>query len=181
MVKKAFTGGDKLEARLNELAKKLGKSSSVEVGWPEEAKEASGVSSAFVASVHEFGAPSRGIPPRPFFRPMIAAEGKTWGPKLEAALEVTGMDAKKALELVGEDIAGALAQSIANVNSPALSPVTLLLRDRFGNNPQEIEFSDVMQARHDIADGVVPNASGPGAKPLVWTGDMLKGIKVTVK
>ena len=178
MVKKAFTGGDKLTKALAELSKKVKAAKAVEVGWAENATEESGVSSAFIASIHEFGAPRKGIPPRPFFRPMIAKEEPSWGKKTGMLLTHFDYDAEKALTALGEDISGALAQSIIDVTGPALSPVTLLLRQRFGNSPSAITFEDVMKAREDIAAGVMPSAS---TKPLVWTGDMLNGITSVVK
>jgi len=181
MVDHVFTGGDALKAKLAEMAKKIEKAAEVRVGWGEDATEENGQSTAMVAAIQEYGAPAKGIPPRPFFRPMVAKESPSWGGKVEAALVHTDFDAAKALDLVGEDIAGALADSIRDVTSPALSDVTLLLRQRFGNSPGEITFADVMKARHDIASGTVPKVTDTQAHPLIWTGHMLNSIKVTVK
>ena len=49
------------------MSTKLTGASSVEIGFLSGATYPSGVSVALVASVHEWGAPRRNIPPRPFF------------------------------------------------------------------------------------------------------------------
>jgi len=185
MVAKTFTGGDKLQDRLNKLAKKLGQSASVEVGWAEGATyPATGggdpVSVASVADIQEFGAPRASIPPRPFFRPMIAKESSTWGAKLNAALGLNNCDAHKALKLVGDDIAGALVQSIADVNSPALSPVTLMLRKMRQLDPDlVVTGKTVGEAAAKVAAG--QSTSGVSTKPLVDSGTMMDNISVMVK
>lgn len=112
--------GDKLEAHLKQLAAKLG--GSVEVGFLEDAKYPDGTYVAAVAEANEFGTST--APARPFFRQMIAKESPTWGPKLAAQLKGTG-DGKKALALMGEDIQGALIQSINDLTSPALADSTI--------------------------------------------------------
>ena len=131
---------------------------------------------ALVAAAQNFGAPSRGIPPRPFFTNMVRDQSPTWGDKIARLLVSKKYDASAALELMGQGIAGQLRAAIVAMNDPALSPVTLLLRDRFRGNPEAITFDDVQQARRDIAAGVQPESSGTGAKPLVWTGHMLNSV-----
>ena len=174
-------GGDKLEAALKALSAKVTKAASVQVGFLEGATYPDGKSVAQVASIQEWGAPSKGIPPRPFFRNMIAAKSPEWGEQLAAVLKETDYDATLALGKMGDLIAGELRESIIDTNDPPLSPVTLLLRQRFGNNPGDITFKDVQQAREDIAKGTKPDVTGTQAKPLVWTGQMLSSVdsKVT--
>jgi hypothetical protein len=112
--------GDKLNAHLKQLATKM--SGSVEVGFLEDAKYPDGTYVAAVAEANEYGASG---PPRPFFRTMIAQESPTWGPKLAGALKHTNGDGKKALAIVGDNIQGALIQSINDFTSPALAPSTI--------------------------------------------------------
>ena len=33
---------------------------------------------AYIAAIHEYGSPNNNIPPRPFFRPTVAVQKKTW-------------------------------------------------------------------------------------------------------
>lgn len=113
--------GDKLEAHLKQLAAKL--NGSVEVGFLEDAKYPDGTYVAAVAEANEFGT-SR-APARPFFRTMIAKEKDTWGPKLAGALKHTAGDGKKALAIVGDNIQGALIQSINDLTSPPLAESTI--------------------------------------------------------
>lgn len=112
--------GDKLEAHLKQLAAKLG--GSVEVGFLEDAKYPDGTYVAAVAEANEFGTST--APARSFFRTMIAKESPTWGPKLAAQLQGTG-DGKKALKIVGDNIQGALIQSINDLTSPPLAESTI--------------------------------------------------------
>lgn len=50
--------------------------------------------------------------PRPFFRNMIASQEDTWGGKLAAALRDTGFSVDTSLNFLGDDIKGALLDSI---------------------------------------------------------------------
>lgn len=120
-----FTGGDKLRSYLSDLARKVVTPATLEVGFLEGATYPDGTSVALVAAVQEFGAPSRNIPPRPFFRNMIAKEEGHWGDDVAALLKAKEMDAKQALELMGEEIAGELRQSIVDTNDPPLAPATV--------------------------------------------------------
>ena len=171
-----LSGGEALEARLRELAGKVSDPATLRVGFLEGATYPDGTSVATVVAAQNFGAPSKGIPPRPFFTTMIARNAPGWGDKLARVLLSVDYDAPRALALMGAGIAGQLRQAIVDTTAPDLSPVTLLLRDRFRGNPEEITFADVQQARRDIAAGVQPESSGTGAKPLVWTGHLLNSV-----
>jgi hypothetical protein len=78
-----------------------------------------------IAAIQEFGAPSRGIPPRPFFRNMIKAKSGEWPKAIAALLKANNYDARRTLMLTGEAIAGQLRQSIVDTNSPPLKPATI--------------------------------------------------------
>ena len=66
----AISGGDKLQRALDRIAKNLSKAASVEIGFAENATYPDGTSVALVAALNEFGTGK--IPPRPFFRNMVA-------------------------------------------------------------------------------------------------------------
>lgn len=126
MAIKAFSGGEKLEARLKELAAKVTNASDLHVGFLEGATYPDGgLNVPTVAIINEFGAPSRGQPPRPFFRTMIAKESKHWGDDVGQLLLMHDYNAETALNLLGEDIKGALKQSINDLTSPPLAPSTV--------------------------------------------------------
>jgi hypothetical protein len=89
------------------------------------------------------------------------------------------MDGHRTLAFMGEEIDGALKQSIIDLVAPPLSKTTLRLRLKFGNNPQNIRARDVVQAQRDVAAGE-PVASGTQAKPLINTGQMLNSTSYVV-
>ena len=77
------------------------------------------------ASTHAVGAYTITIPPRPYFRPMIAAKSKTWGPDLAKILKATSFDAQASLAKMGHLIKGQLQDSIKAVSSPPLAASTI--------------------------------------------------------
>jgi len=118
-------GGAKLEAALNEIAAKLGKGGSVKVGFLKTATYPDGKPVAMIAAIQDYGAPARNIPPRPFFRNMVAEKNKTWPKAVELNLKATKYDVPSTLDRVGAGIAGQLRQSIIDTNSPPLAPATV--------------------------------------------------------
>lgn len=118
-----ITGGAKLEATLRKLSESVSNASTLRVGFLEGATEADGTPVASVAFWNEFGTSK--IPPRPFFRNMIAAESPHWGDDTGKALKHYDFDAASALDAMGQKIAGELAQSIIDTNTPPLSPTTI--------------------------------------------------------
>ena len=106
---------------LQQLAAKMG--GSLEVGFMEGATYPDGTPVPAVAFWNEYGTATS--PPRPFFRTMIEKESPTWPAKLAAAYKATNGDGEKALALMGEDIDGALKQSINDFDSPGLAPSTV--------------------------------------------------------
>lgn len=111
---------ESLEKALKGIADKM--SGSVEVGFLDGATYPDGTPVAAVAYWNEYGSSG---PPRPFFRQMIETEKPTWGPKLAAAYKHTGGDGRAALALMGEDIDGALKQSINDFTTPGLAESTI--------------------------------------------------------
>lgn len=118
-------GGQKLEAALADLAKRVSKPATLRVGFLENATYPDGTPVAMIAAIQDFGAPSRNIPPRPFFRNMVATKNAGWGPALGKALKAEKYDVTAALHSVGKGIEGQLYQSIQETNSPPLSPKTV--------------------------------------------------------
>jgi hypothetical protein len=165
---------------LTDIAKKMG-GGKVRVGFLEGATYPDGTPVAAAMFWAEFGHEGRfPAPPRPYFRVMISQESPDWPKKMAALSKAFNFDGSKVLKAMGEDIAGALRQSIINMNDPPLSATTLVLRKRFGNNPGAIGFKDVLSAQHAAASGQ-EQASETQAKPLVWTGHALDSVGYEVK
>ena len=174
MVTATLSGGEAVERKLAEIARKVSRPGTLRVGFLEGATYPDGTSVATVAAINNFGAPEKGIPARPFFSNMIQANSGGWGDQLVSLLELTDYDAARALALMGEEIAGQLRQSIIDTMAPPNSPVTNLLKQRFPMGGQT--FDDVLKAWDDVAAG----ESAPAGKPLVWTGTMLRAVDYEV-
>ena len=119
------SGGNKLSQRLTEMADALGGGASVDVGFMSNATYPDGTSVALVAAVQEWGSPSRGIPPRPFFRRMIADKAKEWPKAIADLLVANKYDAAKTMAQTGAGVKGQLQQSIIDLREPALAPSTI--------------------------------------------------------
>lgn len=172
----SVSGGDALAAKLRELGDKMSKAHEVRVGFLETATYADGTPVAMVAAINNFGAPEAGIPARPFFSDMIADNKDGWGDSFGDIIKAVDFDAQKALELMGEGMAGQLKMAIEAFTSVPNSPVTDLLKQRFPKR-DGMTFADVLQAHRDVADG---KRATPG-KPLIWSGDMRDAVDKEVE
>jgi len=115
---------DKIRVRLEAIADRLG-SGTVSVGFFEGATYPDGELVAGVAAKNEYGDPANHQPPRPFFRRMIEKEKSTWPDKLAKLAKATDYDGPRTLALIGEDIKGALQQSINDLVDPPLAAATI--------------------------------------------------------
>jgi hypothetical protein len=161
--------------RLLDLAAKAPPPEHVRVGFLEGATYPDGTPVATVAAIQEFGAPRAAIPPRPFFRNMIADKSPGWPEAVSKLLRANGMDVHRTLAMTGLAIAGQLRDSIVALTDPALSQVTLMLRKMLHENPGlKVNRTVVEQARARVAAGESPG--GVSTKPLVWTGHLLNSV-----
>jgi hypothetical protein len=157
----SLKGDKKVLEQLRIVSDKLSKANEVEVGFLPDAKYPDGTQVAQVAFWNEFG--TERIPPRPFFRNMIAAKSPEWGPALGGLIVKNGYDAEKALAQAGQAIAGQLRESILNTNTPPSAASTIAAKMR-GSSKSTAK-----------AHGIL----GP-EKPLVDTGVMLSKIDSVV-
>jgi len=118
----SLSGSDGVMKALEDIARKMG-GGEVAAGFMEGATYPDGTPVAAVAFWNEYGGPGR--QPRPFFRQMIAKESPTWAPKMAKLAKATDYDGPKVLALMGEDIKGALQQSINDFTTPALKESTV--------------------------------------------------------
>lgn len=156
----AFSGGDVLERKLQEIADKLGGGQALRVGFLEGATYPDGTPVALVAGANEFGDPGRSRPPRPFFRSMIADKSQLWPKELGAVIKARDYDVSQALGLMGERIKGQLQESIREFAEPPLAQSTIAAKSR---------------GRVDEH----PAGYGP-EKPLIETAHMLNSVDYDV-
>lgn len=124
----SIAGGDKLQATLEKLARRLGSGGVVNTGFLESATypakpDQPALNVASVAFFNEFG--TSNAPPRPFFRQMVAAKSPGWGRALGAAAKSVDYDSAQTLNIMGEVIKGELRESITQFTTPALKPSTI--------------------------------------------------------
>lgn len=173
-------GGERLAAKLDELAQNLKSGGALKVGFLSGATYPDGTPVAMVAAIQEFGAPRASIPPRPFFRNMIAAKSTEWPAAIAGLLVGNGYDAHAALSTAGEAIAGQLRESIIQTDAPPLSPVTLMLRKMRADDPDlVVSGKTVGEAARRVAAGEA--YGGVSTKPLVDSGHLLQSIDFEVK
>jgi hypothetical protein len=156
-------GGQAFESSLVSMSARLSNAKEVRIGFLQESTYPDGKPVAMIAAIQEFGAPSVGIPPRPFFRNMISKKQGEWPAAIGNLLKANNYDALRTLQLTGEAVAGQLRQSIVDTNDPPLAASTLRKRGVGGM---------VYNAK---------DASTFGAKPLVRTGHLLQSVDYEVK
>lgn len=177
------SGGDKLEGYLGEIAKNA-KNGVLNVGFLQRAKYSDGTPVAMVAAIQDFGAPNRGIPPTGFFRAVPKEHASEWGGQFAKIFRASKWKTSEALKVMGFLIKRQVQDSIINTNSPALSPVTLLLRKwRVANPSLKVTGETVGKAARAVADGA--DTSGVSTKRLIDIGTegghMLASVDFEVK
>lgn len=99
------------------------------VGWFESAKYENGTPVAYAAALNELG--HGPTPPRPFMRPTASANKDKWAQTAAQGAKMTFQGLSTATEVMGmltEQAEGDVSKTIANLHSPALSPITIELR-----------------------------------------------------
>ena len=124
-VTKYIEGGDKLRRYLADLIARVGPGGTLKVGFLSNATYPDGKPVAMIAAFNEYGVPSRNIPPRPFFRNMVARRSSEWPSEIEAQLKSTNYDARLTMNRTKEVIKGDLKLSIRDTNDPPLAPSTI--------------------------------------------------------
>ena len=119
---KSVSGGNKLEAKLEELAAKF-KNARLRVGILEGAENLDGTSTVLVGFVHEFGTDDGRIPPRSFMRSTVMQRENAWRQGLKTLL-AQGHSGEVALAKLGDQMAGDIKMQISAITSPPLKPQT---------------------------------------------------------
>lgn len=150
-----------------------------QVGFPSGINYEEGTPVAYVATIQEFGAPEVGIPPRPFMRPTVKAHKNQWTKIIASRIPqvvIGKLTAFDVLDLVGIKAVADIQSSIAAVDSPTLSPVTVLLR-KWKKEGRKISRRTVGEAARAIDNGVDP---GSDNKPLNASGLMIASVQNAV-
>lgn len=138
MAEFGIAGGGALERKLKELADKVGVSKTLRVGFLEGATYPDGTSVPLVAAIQEFGAPTKNIPPRPFFRDMISAKSGNWAQSLGNLAVKNNFDVDATLNQMGAGIKNQLQESIRTFDKVPLAQSTI---DKKGFDKQLIDTS----------------------------------------
>ncbi len=170
-----IVGGNLFQQNMAALGKKIKSAKGVKVGFLNGASYPDGTSVAMVALINNFGAPSKGIPPRPFFSNMVKRNSGSWPGILAKIIKANDGDVEKSLTILGAVIEDELRDAIEQTTSPPNSPVTNLLKQRFPTGGQT--FADVLKAHYDVAHGV----TAPAGKPLIQSGAMEQAISSEVE
>jgi len=111
------SGGEKLEAYLEELAKKA-RPVTLKVGFLEGEQ-------ATKAAMNEFG--TANSPPRPFFRAALTKNSPDWAPLAQQLLLVEQYDTERVANQMGAVIAGQITESIIDSDlGPPLAKSTVI-------------------------------------------------------
>ena len=159
-------GLDSLRRKLKTLAAAQGENQNVKMGYQNGATFPNGTSVAMVAAIQNFGASGASIPARPFFTNMILMSGKHWSNDLGVYLKETKWNGDKALAMLGEEMVDDLRLVVRETNYPALSPITVMLRD-MRSQGEEITGASVGEAARRVAAG--ESNHGASTKPLIDT------------
>lgn len=142
-------GGGKLKAKLAEIQKKVVKAQAVKVGFLSGSTYPDGTSVPMVAALNEYGTSK--MPPRPFFRSMIAAKQSNWGKSLANVLKNNDYDVSKSLALMGEGIGSQLQQSIVDFDAVPLADSTVAQK---GFDKQLIDTANMINSvSYQVDDG----------------------------
>jgi len=177
-VKRKSGAGEKV---LENILSGLSGDSQCKVGFTEQAKYPDGTPVAYVAVIQEFG-DGKSIPPRPFMRPTVARDNPKWRELAEKGARsiARGNDTiETVLDKLGGVAAGGVKRSIQEVTSPALSPVTLVLR-KWRREGRKITGATVGQAAA-YANSPGADFSGAPTKPLVDEGIMFGAVTHAVE
>jgi hypothetical protein len=149
MTQISLSGGAKLEAKLDEIARNAGRPAKARIGFLEGATYPDGTSVAMVAALLNFGTSAGKA--WPFFTNMIAEKGPGWGDKMAALLKAADYDAPKTMALMGQGIANQLRQSIRDTDSPPLAPATI---KRKGSSKPLVDTGYMLsRVDYEVSDG----------------------------
>lgn len=128
----------KNEDALKKIQKQISllKSGYVKIGWLANSKypaNKGGMNVATIAAIQEYGAPSKGIPPRSFIRSTQTKKRKEWREVIAKSFKacINGKwEASKAYTVIGATIQGDIQKTITTLWDPSLKESTIKNRAR---------------------------------------------------
>ena len=136
-------GGENVTRVLERIADRVTRPATLRVGFLEGATYPDGKPVAMIAAIQEFGAPRANIPPRPFFRNMIAKKSKEWPRAVADLLVQNDYDVARTLDQAGFAIEGQLRQSIQQTDAPPLAQSTI---DRKGHSKPLVDTGHMLNS-----------------------------------
>lgn len=116
-------GGRGLERALAQIAARLSRTGTLQVGFLGGKTYPDGTDVASVAFWNEYG--TEHSPPRPFFRNGVERYSPGWPEQIAENLRDTEYDTDKTLDRMGHLIVDQIKQSIRDTNSPPLAESTV--------------------------------------------------------
>lgn len=140
----------KLQAMLKRIPGEL-ENVEVQAGWLGNVNEENGTPVAYVATIHEFGSPAQGIPPRPMLEPTMQNNKDAYIKFLRLATKQVqngDMSGQDAMDTLGELVRGDIQKTITEIKTPALKPETI---KRKGFDKPLIDSSTMINAvTHEV-------------------------------
>lgn len=176
----ALIGGAKLQAKLDQIAKRLARTKTLRVGFLENATYPDENHTQVAQAAFWLNYGTSTAPPRPFFTDMIREKSPGWGAALAEILADNGYDIDNAMQQMGEGIAGQLRDALIELDAPALSPITIMLRKMLIDNPNlRVTGTTIGEAAARVAAG---EPTAPASEKVgVYTGHMLNSIDYDTK
>lgn len=145
------------------------------VGYLDGATYPNGNLVAMIAAIHEYGAPNARwpIPPRPWMRPTIQAHRTVYPEQIGKLLVQYNYDGMRTLDTMGQFVVADMRRTLAQIQTPPLSPVTVMVRSMRRGNPNLPQgIGTVYRAIGRVRAGRQPR-SGTSTKPLVGQNSLL--------
>lgn len=154
------------------------------IGFFPSAKYSDGTPIAYVAAIQEHGVTEgANIPPRPFFRPTMDARRSAWKDQIGRGM-ASAMSGKRSvrdvLEAVSSGAAGDVRATIASIQSPALSPITILAR-KYRQAGGKVTGKTIGRFAAQLKENPNMDLSGVSTKPLNDTGAMMAHLTNVVE
>jgi len=180
IIRKDGPGKKKLERMLRDLG-----NYETKTGFMESSKYEDGTPVAYVATIQEFGDPTRSIPPRSFMRTTISEQRNNWNKlseQLMRSVSAGKISLEQAMDMLGQQAAGDIRHMISQIQEPPLTQTTLRIR-KLKQQGVKIGGKVVGQA-HQAVNTVGPrmrgdksaDVSGVSTKPLVFDGILINSV-----
>jgi len=127
----AVRGGNNLDRYFIEFERKVARGAKMRVGFLESAAPyPDGMPVATVALINEYGAPSRNVPSRPFFRTVMAERSRAWANIMAHSLREMSYDVRAVYKMIGPIMVDDIKESIVKGDWAPNAPSTVRRKGR---------------------------------------------------